>query len=202
MSIRKDSASYINRLDCRSATDLADNLVKKQLRNRFAGSTWSLVSGTIQRLSWHVEYFRLRNGTLGHVLGCQPIDKNPQLTVLLIIAIERRLQKLSSNFSLRSIDRSRGRLFVQLTEVSVQNCTCSCSTDILCLSQLQSSGLAHAWARYGVEVHSAHAQLNRFYLESTLCITCVTSRTRPSSCFLCVTLKAGREGLGTRLPQP
>ena len=65
----------------------------------------------------------------------------------------------------------------------------SCSTNTICRSQLQSSGLTHAWARYGIGVHCAHVQLNRFSIEFTFCITCVTSRTMPSSCFIACNIK-------------
>ena len=110
MSIRKDSASYINRLDRRSATDLADNLAKKKNSSEtvllldWHDPDW-LVSGTVQRLSWHVERFRLRNEALGHALGCQQIAKiHSWQLVLSIVTIERRLQKLSSNFEIFSCE--------------------------------------------------------------------------------------------------
>ena len=73
----------------------------------------------------------------------------------------------------------------------------TCSINTICRSQLQSSGLAHAWARYGIGIHRAHTQLNRFYFESILCITCVTSCTRPSSRFFaCNVKKLGERAWG------
>ena len=82
MSIRKDSASCMNRLDRRSATDLADNLAKNSSETVLLPDQhdpdW-LVSVTVQRLAWHVEHFRLRNGALGLVLGCQPIVSHTKI---------------------------------------------------------------------------------------------------------------------------
>ena len=122
------------------------------------------------------------------------LHNNPLLTVLSIVAIKLWLQKLSVVSHLSATGRGVGYLFHLLNSVfktsriAALGMRLSCSTNTICRSQLQSSGLAHTWAHYGIGVHRAHTQLNRFYLESTLCM-CVTSRTRPSSRFFACNIK-------------
>ena len=123
------------------------------------------------------------------------LHNNPRLlTVLSIVAIERWLQKLSVVSHLSATGRGVGYLSHLPKSVFKTSRIAALGTRITCylsitIVKFRSCPRVHVWARYGIGVHRAHAQLNRFYLESTLCITCVTSRTRPSSHFFACNIK-------------